>query len=45
MNTKMAPPLTTDDLIALAATLTGDDEISTPLPPCFARTPARVFGG
>jgi Uma2 family endonuclease len=30
--------------LALAATLTGEDEINTPLLPGFTSTPARVFG-
>ncbi len=30
--------------LALAATLKGDDEIGTPLPPGFSCAPARVFG-
>jgi Uma2 family endonuclease len=34
-----------DGALAPAATLKGDDEISTPLLPGFSCTPARVFGG
>lgn len=32
------------DSLALAATLTGEDELDTPLLPGFTCTPARVFG-